>query len=95
MPDYYIDPDEHPDDECAFCGEVEDLVAMHVRNAERGGVTTVVGCRSCNSSHRDATLKEWLRGLRDEDHWKWDDILEHQKWKRTGLALLVRQVRDE
>ena len=94
MPDYYIDPYEYWEDECAFCGATRDLVRMHVRNAYRGGITTVTGCRRCNSSMRDMTLKGWLHQLRDIDHWKWDDIVEHQKWKRTGLAMLVREIRS-
>jgi len=95
MPDYYIDPYEHPEGECALCGQDWDLVRLHVRNANRGGITTIPGCQSCNTSMRSRTLKEWLRHLRDTDHWKWYDIMEYQKWQRTGLALLVRQVRDE
>lgn len=95
MPDYTIDTWEHPDGECAFCGEPNDLVKMHVRNAERGGTTWVPGCRSCNSSMRGQTLKMWLRDIRDESYSKWEDILEQQKGKRTGLARLVREIRDE
>ena len=43
----------------------------------------------------DGTLKGLLRRIRDSDHWKWYEILEYQRWKRTGLARLVRQIRDE
>ena len=95
MPDYWIDPNEYPEGECALCGETSDLVRFHPRNASRGGKTTITGCRSCNSCLRSGWLKPWLRELRDSDHWKWHDIVEYQKWKRTGLALLVRQIRDE
>jgi len=95
MPDYYVDPDEHEEGECALCGQDWDLVRFHVRNERRGGRTTIPACRSCNSCLRSGWLKPWLRALRDDDHWKWYDIVEYQKWKRTGLALVVRQVRDE
>ena len=95
MPDYYIDPYEHWEDECAFCGTTDDLVHFHTRNASRLGKTTITACRSCNSSMRSYRLKGWLRALRDCEHWKWYEILEYQRWKRTGLAFLVRQVRDE
>lgn len=95
MPDYWIDPDEYPGGECALCGQTYDLVDFHVRNAARGGVTTITACRSCNSCLRSGWLKPWLRHLRDSDHPKWDDILQHQRWKRTELARVVRQIRDE
>jgi hypothetical protein len=95
MPDYWIDSYKYPEDECALCGDTSDLVRFHVRNANHGGRKTITACRSCNSSLRSGTLKPWLRALRDKDHWKWHDILEHQKWERTHLALLVRQIRDE
>ena len=95
MPDYCIDPYEYSEDECALCGNPYDLVHFHVRNATRGGQTTICACRSCNSCLRSDRLKPWLRTLRDADHWKWYEILEYQRWKRTGLARLVRQIRDE
>ena len=95
MPDYAIKPEQHPEEECALCGANDDIVEMHVRNAGRGGTKVIPGCRSCNASMRSQTFKAWLRSLRDEDHWKWYEILEFQKWKRTSLSLLVRQIRDE
>lgn len=95
MPDYYIDPDEYWEGECALCGERHDLVRFHVRNANRGGKTWIWSCRSCNSCLSSGWLKPWLRQLRDTEHWKWYEIAEFQKWKRTGLGILVRQIRDE
>jgi hypothetical protein len=93
MPDYTIDPDEYAEDECAFCGAMDDLVRGHVLNARRGGTTTIPMCRSCNSSMRSNTFKGWIRGLQHNDHGKWHDILEYQKWKRTELARVVRRIR--
>ena len=94
MPDYSIDGSQYPESECAFCGGPY-RVDAHIRNADRGGVTTIPSCVSCNSSMRSSTLKSWLRRLKDLDSDKWYDIVEHQGWRRTGLARLVREVRDE
>jgi hypothetical protein len=92
---YAIDTFQHRDGECAFCGSMDDLVRMHIHNANNGGKTWIPGCRSCNASMGSQTLKKWLRSLKYESHWKWYDILEWQRWKRTKLAELIREVRDE
>lgn len=95
MPDYRIDPRNHPADACAFCGEEDDLVNMHIRNESRGGTTTLVGCRGCNSSMGAKTLKEWLRRQRDKETERWEEILYRHKGRRTDLARLIRDIRDE
>lgn len=95
VPDYAIDPQDYPGDECAFCGADEDLVAMHVRNRGRGGAATVPGCRGCNSSMRRSTLKEWLRRLRDQQGVRWFDIEIFHHGRRSTISKLVHAVRDE
>ena len=95
MPDYSIDPSEHWDDECAFCGTTDDLVQVDVSAANEGGTTLVPGCRSCNSSMRSQTLEQWLSELQGQDLAKWQEIFEWQKWKQTSLAALVRQASKE
>jgi len=96
MPDYWVDPYQHDDYECAFCGNPYDLVDMHVRNENRGGRTTVTGCRSCNSSMHDDTLTDWLRRLKySENHSlqeKWNEILNYHWHGRTGLSAKIHRI---
>ena len=90
MPDYWVDPYQHEESECAFCGSQYDLVNAHVRNASRGGKTTIVACRRCNSSMYSYTLAEWLRMLKYSDYEfhqkKWQVILDYHWHRKTGLA---------
>ena len=99
MPDYWVDPYQHEDEECAFCGSPYDLVEMHVRNARRGGTTSVIGCRSCNSSMHADTLAEWLRRLkysdRGFDQEKWGAILDYHWHRQTGLSRLIHRIKYE
>jgi hypothetical protein len=44
MPDYWVDPWQHEENECAFCGARHDLVNAHIPNANRGGIPTVIAC---------------------------------------------------
>lgn len=74
MPDYSIDPTHLPWSECAWCGATDDIVEMHIRNAARGGVAVMPGCRGCNSSNNNSSLKPWLKGL----------FLSCALWSRSG-----------
>lgn len=99
MPNYSVRPHQHVGRRCAFCGSPWDLVAMHVRNARRGGRTVVVGCRSCNSSMGNYTLVTWLRKLRDsssERHQEmWEHILDNHWHRKTRLSQLIHNIARE
>ena len=98
MPTYSahsIDPLEHWDDECAFCGVTEELAQMDVWGANQDQVVRIPGCRSCRGSLSRQDLLQWLLALQDQDQAKWQEIFEWQKWKQTSLAVLVRRVSQE
>ena len=90
-----IDPLEHWDDECAFCGVTEDLAQMDVPGASQDQVVWIPGCRSCRESLSSQDLLPWLLAIQGQNQAKWQEIYEWQKWKQTSLAGLVRKVGKE
>jgi hypothetical protein len=92
MTEYYVDPEEHPDGECALCGEDWDLVVMYVRHEGRAGRTTITSCRRCETSVGSQRLMDWLRSHCEQKSEKWEEILHYQRGRRTGLAQLIHAV---
>lgn len=52
--------------DCVVCGNSKDIVADHIIPLSRGGDNSEANlqplCRSCNSSKKDKTMTEWLKG---------------------------------
>jgi len=67
----------------------------HVQAQSRGGVTTVPACAKCNQSKSNKQLMVWLRGVKDNDPYRWDRIENHNKGKRSSIATKVQTIRDE
>lgn len=79
--------------ECIYCGSTWNIEDEHVRARSRGGVATQKACLACNRSKGSKTLAEWFDWLKKNDRYRWNRIVNYQKFKRGNIADMVRRRR--
>lgn len=80
---------------CSYCGSTRNLEYDHIKPKIRGGVNTTEACMACNRSKGKKTLLQWFRWIKENNHYRWNMILNYQGGKRGKIAQLAHQVRDE
>jgi len=81
--------------ECTYCGSTRNIQGEHVIAQSKGGVRTVPACRICNQSKGDKQLMEWLRWIKKNDTYRWNNIKSYNRGKRSDIAKKVQKIRDE
>ena len=90
------DDDEDIDPElCIYCGSTEDIQLAHIIAPSKGGKMPVPACPTCNSSKGDKALMEWLRWVKENRPERWEEIITHNKGKRSVVARKIHTIRDE
>lgn len=79
---------------CTYCGSNRLIEQNHAQAKVRGGVSTVPACRTCNRSKSKKTLKNFLIYIFENDKYRWNRIVAHNKGKRSEIAKQVRTIRD-
>jgi len=90
------DDEEDIDPEiCIYCGSTEDIQQAHIIAPSKGGKMPVPACPICNSSKGDKALMEWLRWVKENRPERWEEIVAHNKGKRSLVARKIHKIRDE
>ncbi len=79
---------------CTYCGSNRLIEQDHVQAKVRGGVSTVPACRTCNRTKNKKTLRNFLIYIFENDKYRWNRIVAHNKGKRSQIAKQVRTIRD-
>ena len=82
-------------DICTYCGSSKNIEEDHVLAKSKGGVTTIPACKNCNRSKGDKPLMEWLRWVKENDSYRWNQIIKHNFNKKNDIAQKIQKIRDE
>ncbi len=80
---------------CKYCGSNRHTERDHIRAASKGGVTTTDACRACNRSKGDKAVTEWLRYIKENDHYRWQRVKKYNFRRKNEIAKKVQNIRDE
>ena len=89
---YYVNPDEHDDDECALCGQTDNLEELVVLSEAVLSDIVLVGCEECVEKLEEKVLERVLVLMCEEEDERWDNILEYQQEQSTNLSKLISAI---
>ena len=80
--------------ECVYCGSNRTMKQERVSNKIHESLKSIKICRSCNQTKLGKNIRFFLIEIYENDKYRWNRIVRHNKGKRSQIARQVRMIRD-